>query len=388
MAFNELVVRALGEDRVRRMTEGTQKLVDKAEAAPRCTDSFVHLTIPLSAKDPDAADRELGELLARSDPNADWSYFTLRDADGRGFARASPFLRQTAQPGSTEWLITFTFSDLYVRLGAWWLTQLWRGAELATGARDGLEQWHVLVVAACGRSLLEGAAYLDAEVSKLIEMWDAFKRSGVPTADTLDDFARELNERVTTLQYASRVGQGTEQPPQVPSTNVMTYLDKLAKRATDFDVIETYQWLCDAVHPSFGSSTTYCVVRLRDSARSHLLERHARHPLDDRASNPQAFTPTVAQRAADAIILATDLLDQDLVRVRWVLDDVGLTTQIADSLPLKLLDFPLAHQHPERNSACPCGSGRKFKHCVHRWGQPGIPAADEPNRVVTGPQCQ
>ena len=106
MAFNELVVRALGEDRVRRMTEGTQKLVDKAEAAPRCTDSFVHLTIPLSAKDPDAADRELGELLARSDPNADWSYFTLVTPTGGGSPERVRFFvkprNQARQSGSSR----------------------------------------------------------------------------------------------------------------------------------------------------------------------------------------------------------------------------------------------------------------------------------------------
>lgn len=32
-----------------------------------------------------------------------------------------------------------------------------------------------------------------------------------------------------------------------------------------------------------------------------------------------------------------------------------------------------AHPKPERNATCPCGSGRKFKRCVHRWGEAGIP---------------
>jgi hypothetical protein len=191
-------------------------------------------------------------------------------------------------------------------------------------------------------------------------MWDEFKRSGHPTPETLNDFTRTLNKRITSLHYASRVGQGQGRPPQIQSKNVMTYIEKLAKRTTGFDVMDTYEWLCDAVHPSFGSWTTYSVVRARDPAR---------HPMRPVVSNPRTVEPTVAQKAADAVILASELLDQDLAHARWVLDDVGLTTEIADSLRL---DFPLAVHRPERNSPCPCGSGRKFKRCVHRWGQPGV----------------
>jgi hypothetical protein len=361
-------VEALGIDRARGTEEGTQKLLDRADAAPQHSDSLTHLVIPLSSRDPAAQGRELEQLL-KPDPSREWSYVTFVNADGTRSARASPWFRQNAALGSAEWLITFTLSDLYMRLGAWWLTQLWRGTELATGARDALGQWTVLVAAACARSLLEGAAHLAEEVPQLIEMWDDFKRSGSPTVESLNGFVQKLNQRLTTLQYASRVGQGQGRPPKIQSTNAITYIQKLAKRRTDFEVVDTYEWLCDAVHPSFGSGTTYCAVHLRDNAGSHILEHYARYPLRPLLSRREKLEPIVAQKAADAVILATDVLDQELGHARWVLDDVGLTTEVAETL---LLDFPLAHHPlPERNSRCPCGSGRKSKRCVHRWGQPG-----------------
>ncbi|WP_432164603.1 YecA family protein [Streptomyces sp. bgisy031] len=365
MGFDKVVVKGLGAARAHRTEERVKALTDRAAAAPQYSVAAVHLPVPRSATTSDAADLELGQLLHRTGPDESWNYVTLLDTDGKHFGKASPYLRQTAPLGSLDWLVTFTFSDLYTRLGAWWLAQLWCGAELAAGARDALGQWNVLIAAACARSLLEGAAHLATETPKLIESWDEFKRSGRPTHESLKKFSDTLNQRVTHLQYASRVGQGQGQTPKAPSANVMTYLNKLAKHTRDFDVIDIYEWLCDAVHPSFGSLSSFGVVRAVDPARSHVIEHYARDPLDLIVSNPRTQQPTVAHKAADAIILAVDTIDRHLTNAQWVMDDLGLTTEIGDAL---LLNFPLRHLHPDRNAPCPCGSGRRLKRCMHRWG--------------------
>lgn len=368
MYLNELVVQALGEERARRLEDGTLTMLSRADATPQFSESVTHLLIRLSSRDPAGANRELDDLLNR-DPRLEWSYVTYCNPDGSRVARASPYVRQMAALGSMDWALAFMFSDLFMRLSAWWLTQTWRAAELAVGARDALNEWSVLIAAACARSLLEGAAYLAAEAQALVDLWDEFKRIGIPTVETLNDFSQNLNRQLVAFQYASRIGQAQGRPPQFPSTNVMTYVTKLAKRRPDAPVLDIYEWLCDAVHPSFGSVTTYLATRLIDTPRSHLIERYARHPLDRIVSDAPRLEPTVAQKAADAVVLASDTLDQELRRTRWVIDDLALTTDIAASLRL---DVPLAHPRPERNSRCPCGSGRKFKRCVHRWGQPGV----------------
>jgi hypothetical protein len=143
-------------------------------------------------------------------------------------------------------------------------------------------------------------------------------------------------------------------------------------RGRRHDAMDTYEWLCDAVHPSYGSATAYRALGLGDNGRTHVLDRYERRPLDILVATPQGMRlqPTIAQKAAEAATFASDLLYQDLGRARWVVEDIGLTVDVKSSIRLQAT---LAHTRPERNQACPCGSGRKFKKCVHRWGESGVP---------------
>jgi hypothetical protein len=343
--------------------------VQLADDAPTFTESLTHLLLPLKTTGAAAQAQEI-EHLIKPDPADEWSYITFGSPDGKKFAKGSPFMHRMGTLGSEEWMITFTLSEQFMRLGAWWFTQVWRAAELATAARSALTDWNVLASAACARSLFEGAAYLADELPALIRLWDGFKREGEPSIQSLNLFVQELNKRVTTLQYASRIGQSKKEPGQVQSKNVMTYMQKLHKRETATDVMGTYEWLCDAVHPSFGSASTYIAASLRDNAGTHVYERYERHPLETLVTMSRGLHPRVAQKAADAIVLATHVLCEDLARARWVIEDLCLTADIAKALKLKVT---LAHSKPERNAACPCGSGRKFKRCVHRWGEAGVP---------------
>ncbi|MET9833698.1 SEC-C metal-binding domain-containing protein [Streptomyces sp. NPDC006385] len=52
------------------------------------------------------------------------------------------------------------------------------------------------------------------------------------------------------------------------------------------------------------------------------------------------------------------------------MDDIGLTAEVQG---LNRLCCAGGGQPPQRNAPCPCGTGRKYKRCVHRWGQPGTP---------------
>lgn len=369
MPTDPAVAEALGAKRARQVAEGTGRILQLADSVPEFTDSLTHLLIRLKSKGASEQSREIEQLL-KPDPSVEWHYVTFGTPDGKSIARANPFMHRTAAL-SQEWVVTFTLSELFARLGAWWLTQTWRAAELAAGARDGLNEWSVLVAAACARSLLEGAAYLAYELPSLVELWDSFKRQGSPTTDGLNRFLQDLYRRVASLQYATRIGQRQKRPPKGLSKNVMTYIEKVAKRSSSIDIVDTYEWLCDAVHPSFGSATTYIVSRVGDNARSHIVEQYARHPLQPMLSISPRTEPTVAQKAADAVVFATDLLHGDLINARRVIDDLGLTVDVASALRLNVT---LAQKKPERNDQCPCGSGRKFKRCVHRWGQPGTPS--------------
>ncbi|MEX3647619.1 YecA family protein [Mycolicibacterium porcinum] len=369
MTNDYAVATALGNRRLDRLNENTERIVQLADSVPAFTESLTHLLLPLKTTGAAAQAKEI-EHLINPDPRDEWSYITFGSPDGRKFAKGSPFMHRMGSLGSNEWFITFTLSEQFMRLGAWWFTQVWRAAELASAARGALNDWSVLTAAACARSLLEGAAYLADELPALIGLWDGFKRQGDPSIESLNTFVQELNTHITTLQYASRIGQSKKQPGLVQSKNVMTYMRKLDKRETTSDVMDIYEWLCDAVHPSFGSASTYIAASLRDNARTHVFERYERHPLETLVTMSRGLHPRVAQKAADAIIMATRILSEDLVRARWVVEDLCLTADVAKALKLKAT---LAHSRPGRNATCPCGSGRKFKRCVHRWGEVGIP---------------
>lgn len=376
----EAIANALGEKRFREMSKGIEGILSQADGAPAFTESLVHLPIPLKSQGEAAIASELRHLLD-PEPGWNWDYVTFTRSDGRRFAKANPFVHRTPGLGPTEWAVVFTLSELFVRLGAWWSTQMWRAAELAAGVRDALNAWNIHVCAASARSLLEGAAYLNHELPILLELWDGFKTKGTPTIESLDTFVTELSDRLTSLQFSSRIGEVTRVHPEVLSKNVMTYLGKLAKQNSAVDVTNIYEWLCDAVHPSYGSTTVFRAQGLQDAARSHIVDRYERWPLELVISSTKRVQPTVAQMSAEAVILATHLLRNDLARARWVIVDLGLTGDLASSIELRSI---FAYKPPGRNEQCPCGSGRKFKRCVHRWGLSGIPTVSAIDAIDAG----
>ncbi|AVH60868.1 hypothetical protein C4B68_39815 [Streptomyces dengpaensis] len=371
MSFEERVVRALGKQRADRVRAAARQLMTLADHDAQSTQAVVHINVPLHAHNAHEATTELANLLNAAAPDETWTFVTISHPDGTWTGKASPFMQDTSRLGSRDWIAHFALSDLHMRLAAWRLTQLWRAAELAEQTVESLGCWRLLVAAACSRSLLEGAAALTHETTLLHQAWDTFKQAGPPTTASLTQFSADLNNRLAKLQYASRVGQSSGRPPVLQSTNVMTYINKLAKNTTTVDVLDLYEWLCDAVHPSFGSATTYTVLRASDRPKTHAIEQYARHPLQPLAASGYAVQPTVAHAAADALVLAAEVVHNSLSLVKWTMDDIGLTAEIQS---LNRLPYAgSSDQPPQRSDPCPCGSGRKYKRCVHRWGQPGTP---------------
>lgn len=374
------VAEALGESRFQQMQDSVSRLLEQAEAAPASTVSLTHIPFPLRSTTAAAIDRE---VMGRIRPGAleEWNYLTFSHPDGSTYARANPWMHRRSALDSEEWIVAFMMSESCARLTAWWLPQLWRAAELTSGAQRALDGWSILVLANCARSLLETAAYLHNEVPDLIKMWDSFKNKGQPTADRINGFVEKMNMFTTKLQFSTRLTEVTASYPEILSKNVMTYVEKMAKKRPEADVLGMYGWLCDAVHPSFGSMSVYRALAIGDNVNTHILDRYERRPLDLIASTPQRVQPTIAQKAADAIIFSVGVLQRDLAAARWVIEDIGLTADVKSTLELAVA---LAYSRPERNERCPCGSGRKFKKCVHNWGASGVPLLAEDGEEPTG----
>ena len=77
MQFDEMGQGALGHDSALRAEGAAQKLIARADGSPQRTDSVVQLLIPLTGRNLSAAQNDLVDRLEQSDPQAQWSCFTL-----------------------------------------------------------------------------------------------------------------------------------------------------------------------------------------------------------------------------------------------------------------------------------------------------------------------
>ena len=181
---------------------------------------------------------------------------------------------------------------------------------------------------------------------------------------------QDLSDALIQAQYGSRItGLSEAGEPAVQRTNVLTLLNKFLKARADSDELSlSYEWLCDAVHPSFGSQTAYVRVRAADPLRSTFQTVIARKAVPERKRAP-ITEPDVAHAAATAAAVAAHEFVLAAPAFSRLVFDYGLTTGVAFA-PLPDY-FGHVERRPSRNDPCPCGSGKKYKNCVHAWGASG-----------------
>lgn len=342
-------------------------------SAPNRTSWVRHLPIPLKSSDPVGAHDELVDLLRTSGP--DWFYITAVRPDGGRIGYASDLFRPQP-PHSRDDIGQFLLFDIHLGLGGWWLSHLWRVADFAEATEVCVANWLVLPAAACARALLEGVAAFVVEGEELLAEWSVFKQHGVPELAELMAFRERFDKKLSQAMFGSRLGErsGTR-PPPLKRTNVLTLLEKFSKRVGR-DVWEPYEWLCDAVHPSFGFGTAYVATRGVHETGATMAADLARRT-DKAVTYALKIEPTVAWAAADVLVLALRAFLAEVPRVRWLIDDLGLTTGVA----FTALDLSLGRISRTTETAnCPCGSGLSFRACTHTWGT----HADPPSSLTRG----
>ena len=314
------------------------------------------------------AQDELVDRLRKSDPGAPWFYAIAVNQDGERIGYASDLFRAPTGIVAKD-VVAFSCFDAYTRLIVWRLSHLWRACDLGDVAHSSLAQWGVLPAAACARALLEGVAAFVVEGENLLEEWNQFKQLGEPALETVQTIRSSFVSVLAQAQFGSRVPELREKQPRLQRTNILTLMDKFSKRGGG-RVSEVYDWLCDAVHPSFGFGTAFVTTQGVHASGTLLAADIARraHIAPTRIDK---IEPTIAYAVADAICVSIDELLVEMPRVRWLIDDFGLTTRAAFGSRIPGIGLT---SEPGRNDLCPCGSGRKFKSCGHRWGE----AADPP----------
>ncbi len=335
-------------------------------SAPDRTSWVKHLPIPLRSSDRVAAHDELVDHLLKSGP--DWFYVTATGSDGGRMGYASTHFRPRT-PYSAADIGAFLLFDMHSSLGAWWSSHLWRASDFAEATCTSLAAWSVLPAAACSRALLEGVAAFVVEGEQLLAEWSEFKQQGVPNLGAVTAFRERFHKKLLQAQFGSRIGEhkGTR-PPPVKRTNVMTLLEKFLKRGPS-DVWTSYEWLCDAVHPSFGFQTAYVATQGVHNSGATFAADLARRT-DKAPTKMPKVEPNVAWACSDAFIVSVDALLAEVPRMRWLIDDLGLTTGVASSA----LEGSVGRRVSTKISDdCPCGSGLRLGDCRHVWGTPAEP---------------
>jgi hypothetical protein len=253
--------------------------------------------------------------------------------------------------------------------------------------------------AACARSLIETAASVWADTRKLCDIWSEVKTDYAthgPNIAYRDNLMTEINKMLWGSKFDDRVPDLQKIYGKLQRTNVLTQIGKLA-RATEYPLHRDYQWLCNAVHPSVGGLLAFAAPMMGHETGTHAfqwvceaptwfktikLSRDKRHMLWDTASlqktkgvkdfvsaaSGSEFRETTIQEALVRVaILAVEVLEKSLDDSLKLIDDIALTTKAPSMASFGYW----RNLSPARgNVSCPCRSGRKAKHCLHRWTDP------------------
>lgn len=141
------------------------------------------------------------------------------------------------------------WSDQTSNIEAYCYMTLWRAAELIKSCINGLNVKETIVPAIATRSLLEISAAFLLNANTLEKTF-----SKVEFHSKKIVFSTEVEGLVTKMIWGTRYEKPEEYLLQ---TNIMTFLQKVAKHPDANTLMPTYEFLCDIAHPSFIGNTSY-----------------------------------------------------------------------------------------------------------------------------------
>jgi hypothetical protein len=253
---------------------------------------------------------------------------------------------------------------IHMQLLGWWLAHAWRFIDLVGTAIESLDSWNVTTAAIASRALIEEVSCVSYEANEISKRWSEAKSLPAENRDVA--VGNSLHGKLLEFTYASRgLGDALGDPEPWSALNVLTYIDKLAKRYGDKGLREYYDILSNAAHPARYAKQAYQIRWSTHETGAYFLRRLSRRPRA--AGLPADLEFPIASGAAGATIEFGGI-GQGLLRLSLrIVDDFGLTTRSG-----LLTLYPYWRKlMPGRSSsdACPCGCG-KWGAAKHRWGQP------------------
>jgi hypothetical protein len=308
----------------------------------------------------------LSQFAARMAADEEVTYITSPSTD----RKTSGALAVPTKDSSPKNFYLAPFIDTHSRLIAWWLTTFWRSLDLAQSTWELTDAHRVISAAACSRALLETSAAFWCEAKELADIWREIKLRGIHTESALQDW-RELNNWVWQTTYGakfnSRAPDLAKQWANLPRTNVLTYIDKLAKSFSNMDLQTQYQWLCNTVHPSCGGTFAMSTPLVSHVSETHAFAWFAPFPTYTESQAGQTSERRVQEAIATSAIVAVRVLAQTLDDSLRIIDDLGLTTGVPK---MATFHYWRQLQVATKRQRCPCRSGLTFEKCNHRWREP------------------
>lgn len=349
------------------------RLLDGVEAG-----SGAHTLMVTIARQRYANDRDLRRALERYPPErgTSWTYLSAPDGEGSVTTMALPTdSRVTQEEG-----LRFPFVMVHTWMVAWWLCAAWRTQELARASRSLFEIGDYVASAAVARSLLETAASFWADGLKIHAAWGVAKTRSTepPPWDSTDAWWPILAVLIPAIEGGRfRASNPSEAHlERVPPRQVLKDVDKLKKALPDElrdRFHSAYEWLCNTVHPSFGTRYVYQVPALGHASETHILTWLAGRPAHLVGSSGAVVEDTVENAIVFASAAALRILRECFDASLRMIDDVGLTTRAGE---IGVWEYWRRHKKLERNAPCACRSGKKAKYCKHSWGEPPPPIPD------------
>jgi hypothetical protein len=201
------------------------------------------------------------------------------------------------------------------------------------------------------------------------------KTGWVASPESVKTFTDALYDGAAGNLISTRLGEvGSPNSARRKITNILTYIKKVDRHCSDLHLADSYAWLADMSHPSAGSNMAFWD---RESSQTTYVHSYGA------SRRPVPFVAETSDAVARGILIACGLLEIGGKRIRSLLDDMALTSELAFVCNDELLLGRTSR--PSRNDPCPCGSGRKFKACGHDWGKPALPTTGVmPSFTVTG----
>ncbi len=167
---------------------------------------------------------------------------TLPERHAWSLSDVNAFKRQLANVRSSIEFNRLFWNDQAGNIDAYAIISAWRGVELLNAAIRALNIGDLLAPAVLARSLLELSASYVLHANTIEKQFNqiSFPKNQIITS-------REFEEYVVKMIWGTRLGDPEQHYKQ---TNVLTFIQKLAKNQNASALLQNYEFLCEIAHPN------------------------------------------------------------------------------------------------------------------------------------------